>query len=145
MTAIRDPRIDSLLVCNRMFTIAVLAIVANCFVPDLCTAYPQEPHTSKVASSQAADTAGSVNAKKTSIQAHERLSLNGHTNWVSSIEFSPDGKQLVSVSWDKTVRFWDIATGGELLVLPPMKSELNSVTFSSDGRRLAVGGFDTQS
>src|SRR4051812_33480143 len=35
--------------------------------------------------------------------------LEGHTNTVTSVAFSPDGKQIVSGSRDTTVRRWDAA------------------------------------
>src|SRR5689334_8587707 len=40
--------------------------------------------------------------------------LSGHTDPVSSIAFSPDGKLLASGGWDKRVILWDVATGTEL-------------------------------
>ncbi|PQE29352.1 hypothetical protein CJF30_00011350 [Rutstroemia sp. NJR-2017a BBW] len=41
--------------------------------------------------------------------------LEGHTNGVSSVAFSPDSKQIVSGSYDSTVRVWNIATGEQVI------------------------------
>jgi WD40 repeat protein len=32
----------------------------------------------------------------------------GHTDWVSTVGWSPDGKSVASGSWDKTVQVWEI-------------------------------------
>ncbi|KAH7308586.1 WD40-repeat-containing domain protein [Stachybotrys elegans] len=39
------------------------------------------------------------------------LELRGHSDWIGDIEFSPDGKLLVSACDDRTVRIWDVETG----------------------------------
>jgi WD40 repeat protein len=40
--------------------------------------------------------------------------LEGHTDPVTSVAFSPDGKRIVSGSWDNTVCIWDAETGAAL-------------------------------
>jgi WD40 repeat protein len=37
--------------------------------------------------------------------------FTGHTNFVLSVAFSPDGHHIVSGSEDQTVRVWVISTG----------------------------------
>ena len=40
--------------------------------------------------------------------------LRGHTDWVNSVSYSPDGKTIATASWDQTVKIWDAATGSQL-------------------------------
>ncbi len=43
----------------------------------------------------------------TGTAAGEPLALFGHSDGVSSVAFTPDGKNLVTSSWDGTIRVWD--------------------------------------
>src|SRR5262249_48926707 len=43
--------------------------------------------------------------------------LVGHTGRILSVAFSPDGKRIVTGSWDNTARVWDAETGTELRAL----------------------------
>src|SRR5438132_8870524 len=73
----------------------------------------------------------------------QRDTLAGHTEFVASVAFSPDGKTLASGSADDTIKLWDVTTGKEKATL---KGGLGlgivaSVAFSPDGKTLAASVF----
>ena len=68
--------------------------------------------------------------------------LTGHTGGVNSAIFSPDGKYIVSSSWDDTIRIWDARTGKELQTLTEHTDWVYSATFSPNGKYIVSSSSD---
>ena len=47
----------------------------------------------------------------------QKCTLTGHSNYVTSVAYSPDGKHIVSGSRDNTVKIWDAQSGEEVRVV----------------------------
>ncbi len=68
--------------------------------------------------------------------------LTGHAEFVISAAFSPDGRRIVTASWDNTARVWDAETGRAIVTLTGHTRSLNSAAFSPDGRRIVTTSED---
>ncbi len=74
--------------------------------------------------------------------AVEVLQLQGHTDSIRGVYFSPDGRQLATVSLDKLVRVWNARSGTEVFQLKGHKDVVFSACFSPDSGRLASASWD---
>lgn len=62
----------------------------------------------------------------------------GHTGAIFTAVFSPDGKRIVTGSYDNTAKIWDAKDGRLLANLLGHINEINSVEFSSDGKKIVT-------
>lgn len=65
--------------------------------------------------------------------------LEGHRSLVTSVEFSPNGQQLASASYDHTLRLWDVTTGNCLHNLEGHRSLVTLVAFLSQWAAAGLG------
>ena len=73
----------------------------------------------------------------------EVRTFTGHSNSVTSVAFSPDGKLALSGCWDSTLKLWDVVTGLEVRTFSGHSDWVASVAFSPDGK-LALSGSSDQ-
>lgn len=72
--------------------------------------------------------------------------FEGHQQEIYSLDFSKDGRHIVSGSGDRTARIWDMETGTQkiLEINEPegIDTGVTSVSISADGRLVAAGSLD---
>src|SRR5438105_3123719 len=71
--------------------------------------------------------------------------LKGHTEAVYAIGFTPDGKHVLTGSFDRTLKMWETATGKEVKTFGGPQGHQNlvlSLSVSPDGQSVASGGSD---
>ena len=67
----------------------------------------------------------------------------GHSSFINSVAFSPDGRLIASGSYDKTIKLWDVNTGEEIRTLKGHSGWVTSVTRDSkapDSARFSDSG-----
>ena len=69
------------------------------------------------------------------IPRHRKIvNFEGHFAQIVSVNFSSDGRQVVTGSFDHTARIWDTSSGHETFRFEGHSAEVESATFSSDGQ-----------
>ena len=75
-------------------------------------------------------------------QASQIGTLEGHTDPVYAVSWSPDGKTLATAGFDNTVRLWDAATRKEIRLYEGHTKIVMAVAISPDGKQILSGGND---
>lgn len=83
-------------------------------------------------------TGGNAEVFAWDLKKKKETALKGHTKWVYGVAFHPALPLAVTVSYDRTVRFWDVEKGINTLTLFGFDHELYTVTFTGDGKKLVL-------
>ncbi|OAX32980.1 WD40 repeat-like protein [Rhizopogon vinicolor AM-OR11-026] len=71
------------------------------------------------------------------------ITLKGHEDYISSISYFPDGKQMISACVDKAVRRWDLQAGKEIEKARRVcEYQVKAVAVSGDGQWVVTAGGD---
>ncbi len=68
--------------------------------------------------------------------------ISAHSDWVRCLSFTPDGTQLVSGSFDKTIKLWQLSTGTAIHTLADHPKGVFALAVSPDGKLLVSGSWD---
>ncbi|NEO98395.1 MAG: hypothetical protein F6K58_06910 [Symploca sp. SIO2E9] len=76
------------------------------------------------------------------LEGKELETIKGHTSWITSLSFSPDGKKIISASNDNTVQVTNLESA-KIQTLKGHSNQVTSVSFSPDGHTIASASGDT--
>ena len=74
----------------------------------------------------------------------EVRTLSGHTDYIWSVRYSPDGRQILTASTDNSIRIWNSENGQTLRIINGEAAFGNAV-YSPDGRRIVAYVYDINS
>ena len=68
--------------------------------------------------------------------------LEGHTKYISAVAVTLDCQQIVSASWDKTIKIWNLKTGSLTRTIEGF-SGLTALALTPDGKQVISGSVDS--
>ncbi|MEW6209158.1 MAG: tail fiber domain-containing protein [Acidobacteriota bacterium] len=75
------------------------------------------------------------------VRAPERPPL-AHSNYVTALALTPDGRMLISASHDNTVKLWAMPEGAWLATLPAHTGDVTRLAITPDGKMLVTASAD---
>ncbi|HBB34025.1 MAG TPA: hypothetical protein DDZ80_22650 [Cyanobacteria bacterium UBA8803] len=75
------------------------------------------------------------------LQGKALAEFKGHQGLITSVSFSPDGKQIATASTDRTAKLWDLQ-GNQIEEFKGHQGIVWDVSFSPDGQQIATASWD---
>ena len=69
---------------------------------------------------------------------------DGHTDYVSVLQYAPDGSLLFSGSWDNSVIIWNVQTATPVKQLVGHNNYVRTLALGAEGKKLYSGGSDSR-
>jgi WD40 repeat protein len=86
---------------------------------------------------------GGNNARLVDLDSRETTMRFSPHGIVASADISPDGARIVTGSWDRSAKIWDVAAGKAVVRLDGKHTDyINSVCYSPDGARILTASDD---
>lgn len=125
---------------------AVMAVCTMAFLLSCASAPSQvDPALNAALLQQAEQRAAAFERWASELGADDYLRTTvqlGHAAAIRSIEFSPDGRFLLTSSDDSTAKLWEIASGREVRMFSGHAFGIYSAAFSPDGKLVVTGSVD---
>ncbi|MCF6200459.1 MAG: TIR domain-containing protein, partial [Hyphomicrobiaceae bacterium] len=78
------------------------------------------------------------------VKERKKLVFRGHDNHASGAMFSPDGRYILSSSWDRTVRIWQIAAPRRVQVIDQHEGFVNTARFNQQQTLILTAALDNK-
>ena len=72
----------------------------------------------------------------------QHFTYAGHSNYISAVAWSPDGKRIASASGDHTAQVWDASNGGHVVTYRGHSADVLTLAWSPGGQYIATGSLD---
>ncbi|MGW1793644.1 nSTAND1 domain-containing NTPase [Streptomyces tubercidicus] len=109
---------------------------------DAATDQPEAALLTALAGYQHAHTDEARSALISTYAEYRANRLGGHTRYLTTLAFAPDGRTLVTASDDHTVKLWDSTSHRLLATLVGHVAGINAIAIAPDSRTLATAADD---